>query len=232
MRCGDDQNCLNGSRTALNDYLKNQPDPRFSLTGMVTDEAGNPMSGVVLNLTGSQSLTTETDAAGNFQFLSLPTSGSYTVSGSKPHYTVNSQTFVNPAHDVNASLVARFNLPEIVKIEESENALVLDSVAFVKGPISVFERLGFSRDGITRAVFFVKYLEEFNDPSHVLMIAEESAGEKFPLQIESIADVPQGDPLKQINVKLRTELKGKCVNLTLSDGELTSHAAQLCVAQD
>jgi len=314
LRCGDDQNCLDASRTALNDYLKNQPEPRFSLKGMVTDEAGIPVSGVVLNLTGSQSLATETDAAGNFQFLNLPTSGIYTVSGSKLHYTINNQTFVNPPHDVNVSLGAHLKrhsiigritradgtaasglkvqllgtafvattnangeysfaelpegedytvcpssedavfsptntiiqnleadltadftmklLPVIVKIEDSENALVLDSVNFVKEPISVFESLGFSSDGITRAVFFVTNLEGFYDPSQLLMIAEDTAGEKFPLQIEFIADVPQHSSLKQINVKLRTELKGKCVNLTLSGGELTSHAAQLCLAND
>ena len=314
LRCGDDQNCRDASRTALNEYLKNQPEPRFSLTGMLTDEAGNPMSGVVLNLTGSQSLATETDAAGNFQFLNLPTSGIYSVSGSKLHYTINSQTFVNPPHDVNLPLEARRNrhsitgritradgtaasglkvqllgsasvattnangeysfaqlpegedyticpssedaafspantiiqnleadltadftmklLPVIVKIDDSDNALVLDSVDFVKEPISVFEPLGFSSDGINRALFFVRNLEGFNDPSQLLMLAEDSAGEKFPLQIEFIADVPQHDSLKQINVKLRTELKGKCVNLTLSRGELTSHAAQLCVAKD
>jgi hypothetical protein len=102
----------------------------------------------------------------------------------------------------------------------------------VKEPISVFDPFGFSSDGITRAVFFVSNLEGFSDPSQLLMLAEDSAGEKFPLQIEFIADVPQHDWLKQINVKLRTELKGKCVNLTLSGGELTSHAAQLCVAKD
>ena len=281
---------------------------------MVTDEAGNPMNGVVLNLTGSQSLATETDGAGTFQFLNLPTSGVYTVSGSKLHYTINSQTLVNPAHDVNVSLGARRNrhsimgritradgtaasglkvqllgsasvattnangeysfaelpegedyticpssedavfsptntiiqnleadltadftmklLPVIMKIEDSENALVLDSVDFVKDPISVFEPLGFSSDGTTRAVFFVTNLEGFNDPSGLLMLAEDSDGEKFPLQIEFMADVPQHDWLKQINVKLRTELRGKCVNLTLSGGNLTSHAAQLCVAKD
>jgi hypothetical protein len=272
------------------------------------------MSGVVLNLTGSQSLTTETDAAGNFQFLNLPTSGIYTVSGTTPHYTINSQTFVNPAHDVKVSLGARWTpysitgritkadgtpasglkvqllgsasvattnangeysfaklpkgadytiypssedavfspkntiiqnldadftadftmklLPVIMKIEDSENALVLDSVDFVKDPISVFEPLGFSSDGITRAVFFVTNLEGLNDPSALLMLAEDSEGQKFPLEIEFIADVPQHDWLKQINVKLRTELRGKCVNLTLSGGNLTSHAAQFCVAKD
>jgi hypothetical protein len=314
LRCGDDQNCRDASRTALSDYLKNQPEARFSLTGMVTDETGNPMSGVALNLTGSQSLTTETDAGGNFQFLDLPTSGVYTVIGSKPHYAITSQTFVNPAHSLNVSLGARRNrhsitgritmadgttasgikvqllgsasfvttnadgeysfrdllesenytigpssedavfspanmmiqdlegdltadftmklLPVIVKIEDSQNALVLDSVDFVKEPISIFKPLGFSPDGISRVVFFITSLEGFNDPSQLLMLAEDSDGEKFPLQIEFIADVPQHSWLKQINVKLRPELKGKCVNLTLSGGELTSHAAQLCVAKD
>jgi hypothetical protein len=315
LRCGNDQNCRDATQTDLNEYLKKQPDPHFSLAGTVIDEAGNPMDGAVVNLTGSQLLTTLTDAAGNFHFSNLTTSGVYTVTASKPHYgfATNGQTFVNPAHDVSVSFHGRFNhfsimgritkedgtaasglkvqllqsssfvitnengdyafvdligggtytvLPTIenavfspanttivdlaadsnanfvmkplrlLKIEASEHALVLDSVNFVTEPFSVFEQLGFSPDGIRRITLFAANLEGVSDLSKLSMIAEDSEGHTYPLEIEFVGDVPQQNWLKQLNVKLSPELSGKCVDLKLSVGGLTSDAAQLCLAND
>jgi hypothetical protein len=316
LQCGSNENCLETTRSDLSAYLKNKPENQFSLAGTVIDEEGNPIAGATLNLTGSQSLNALTDAAGNFRFSNLATSGVYTVTGSKTHYTftTSAQSFVNPAHDVNVSLGARLNrhsitgriinangtgisgvkvqlletsavattnsngeysfadlaaggnytirpssedaaflpanativdlgadvsanfrlalLPVVMKIQDSENALVLESVNFVNEPISVFESLGFSPDGISRAVFFVTNLEGFNDRSQFSLSAEDSEGKTYPLDIEFISDVPQQSWLKQLNFKLSPELRGKCVDVKLSVGELISKSARLCVANN
>jgi len=316
LQCGSNENCRGTTRMDLNAYLKKEPETNFSLAGTVNDEEGNPISGATLNLTGSQSLTTLTDAAGNFQFSNLATSGVYTVTGSKAHYTftTNSQSFVNPAHNVNVSLGARLNrhsitgrimgangtgitgvkiqllessvvattnsngeysfadlaaggnytirpsseeavfspanatiadlgadlsanftmklLPVVLKIEDSENALILDSVNFVRVPLSVFQPVGFSSDGINRAIFFATNLEGLNDRSQYSISAEDSGGQKYPLDIEFISDVPQQSWLKQVNFKLSPELRGKCVDLKLSVGELISKSARLCLANN
>jgi hypothetical protein len=313
LRCGNDQSCSGTTRAALSDYLKNQPEPRFALTGTVTDEAGNPVSGVTLNLTGSEVLTTLTDSAGNFQFSDLPTSGVYTVLASKAHYTFDTQSLINPAHDMNVSVGAHRNrhsitgritkadgtaaidvkvqllelgsvattnsngeysfvdlpegenytirpasedtvflpenatvvdletdsrfdfasklLPVIITLEHSQDALVLDAFNFVSQPVSVLETLGFSSDGVNRAIFFVGNLEGFNDISQLSMSADDGQ-QKYPLAIEFISDVPEQKFVKQVHVKLMPELKGKCAAVQLTAGGLTSKAAQLCFAND
>jgi hypothetical protein len=313
LQCSTDQNCGDTTRSNLTEYLKKQPDSLFALTGTVTDEEGNPISGALLNLTGSELLSTLSDADGKFQFPGLHTSGVYTVSASKLHYTINSQTFVNPPHDLSVSVGAHLNRhsitgritkadgsgasgvrvqlsqssssvvtdangeyvfadlsegetftvvpaldgamfspanttiadlavdsnanfamklqPGLLKMEDAENALVLDSVNFVNEPISVLETLGFSRDGITRVMLFATNLQGLNDVSQFSMSAQDSNGQTYPLEVEFIGDVPEQNWLKQINVKLSPELKGKCVDLKLSVGELTSNTARLCLAE-
>jgi hypothetical protein len=268
----------------------------------------------VLYLTGSQKVTTVTDAAGHFQFSDLGTSGVYTVTATKPHYGFidNSQTLINPAHDVSVSFHGRLNhfsvkgritkadgtgasgvkvqlspsssfvitnengdfafadvlgdqtytvLPtlegsvfspanttfvnldtdaradfvmktlRLLRIEGSENALVLDSVNFVTEPFSVFEPLGFSSDGIRRVMLFAINLEGVNDLSKFSIIAQDSEGHTYPIKIEFVSDVPQQNWVKQLNVKLSPELKGKCVDLKLSVGGF-SDAVPLCLADD
>ena len=55
------------------------PTTALKITGRVVNTAGNPLSGITVNLTGTASGSTQTDASGNFSFLNLA-SGNYTVS--------------------------------------------------------------------------------------------------------------------------------------------------------
>jgi hypothetical protein len=111
IRCGNDNNCLNQQRAALTDYLESNPSTDFSIAGNVADENGAPLSGVTITLSGSQSVVTVSDAQGNFRFSNLPTTGAYTVTASKRHYTftTNSQTFVRPVENVDVNFNARLN---------------------------------------------------------------------------------------------------------------------------
>ena len=111
ISCGEDSNCLNEKRSELTGYLNTNPQPNFSFTGTVLDENGGPLGGVDVNLSGSQSVATITDAQGSFQFSNLPTSGAYTLAVSKQHYTFtpSSQTFMRPANNVAVSFNGRLN---------------------------------------------------------------------------------------------------------------------------
>jgi hypothetical protein len=61
----------------------------YALSGVVLDNSGNPMSGVLLTLGGTRSGTTVTNASGNYSFTSLPAGGNYNVSAAKWNYVFN-----------------------------------------------------------------------------------------------------------------------------------------------
>jgi hypothetical protein len=101
VRCEDDAPCIEDTRANLNAYLSSSPTPNFALRGRVTNESGQALSGFAVTLSGSQSVTTQTDAIGRYKFSGLPTSGVYTVSPSDSRYTSESaeQSFTTPAGD-------------------------------------------------------------------------------------------------------------------------------------
>lgn len=111
LDCGDDSPCVAASRAALSSYLAASPTPTFSLTGLITDEEGAPLAGIAVSLSGSQTVTTATDAEGFYRFDGLPTSGVYTLAVAKRHYTFDpqAQTFVTPGADVRADFAATLN---------------------------------------------------------------------------------------------------------------------------
>ena len=84
---------------------------KFAINGQVTDESGASLPGVSVTLSGSQSVTTTTDSAGQYHFSNLPTSGVYTVTPTLNHHTLNpiSRTIVTPAGDQVFDAAATFN---------------------------------------------------------------------------------------------------------------------------
>jgi len=102
LQCAEaDAACVADRRDALNAYLASAPAPNFDLSGRVTDETGAGVAGASVALTGSQTVTTLTDAAGLYRFRKLPTSGVYTVTVSKRFHTfaAPAQTFSRPNGD-------------------------------------------------------------------------------------------------------------------------------------
>jgi hypothetical protein len=81
----------------------------FKISGRVTASGGAALSGVTLNVTGSQAATATTDAAGNYS-VALPVHGSYTVTASKQFYTFAAPATVNPlSSDRTADFAATLN---------------------------------------------------------------------------------------------------------------------------
>ncbi len=58
-----------------------------SVTGTITDASGAPVSGVTINLDGSQSREAITDSNGRYSFDSVETNGFYTVTPARANYT-------------------------------------------------------------------------------------------------------------------------------------------------
>jgi hypothetical protein len=57
----------------------------FQIGGRIT-EGANGVAGVTVNLSGSRTATTQTDAAGNYLFTQLPANGNYAVAPAHPFY--------------------------------------------------------------------------------------------------------------------------------------------------
>ena len=112
LRCGSDSSCKAERQAALSAYLASAPPARHTISGTVTNsEGGAPMQSVAMALSGSQEVSFPTDAAGNYSFANLPTSGVYTVTPSKTHYTFNppSRTLTTPNGDRDADFAATIN---------------------------------------------------------------------------------------------------------------------------
>jgi hypothetical protein len=58
-----------------------------TVSGTITDGSGSPVAGAVINLSGTQTRKTITDANGNYRFENVETSGFYTVTPSRANYT-------------------------------------------------------------------------------------------------------------------------------------------------
>jgi hypothetical protein len=110
IHCLDNAVCTDGARQALDHYLSALPSPTFSISGRVIDDQNTALAGAMLTLSGSQqSVTTTTDADGNYLFANLPTSGEYSITASKDEYTFNSDTatFITPTGDRTADFSAQ-----------------------------------------------------------------------------------------------------------------------------
>ena len=108
VHCFEDSACVASNRAALNDYLSKQPAPKFAISGHIADRANVSVAGVKVTLSGSQSVTTTTDANGNYVFSNLPTSGRYVVTPAKNDFIFESpsKTFVTPGGDQTANFTA------------------------------------------------------------------------------------------------------------------------------
>jgi hypothetical protein len=57
-----------------------------TVSGRITDDAGNPVEGAVIRLNGTQNRKTITDSQGNYAFSEVETNGFYTVTPSRVNY--------------------------------------------------------------------------------------------------------------------------------------------------
>ena len=204
---------------------------RHTIAGRVTKADGTGASGVTVSLGASPATTATTDADGNYSFVDLAAGQNYTVVPSSGNFVFfpAKATFVELSNNSSANFAMRLT-PELVTLETSDNALVLDAVTYVSQPLSIFDLLGYGNDGFNRLMIFARNLEGLNDRSQFSVVAVDTNDQTYPLEIEFMADVPRQGWLKQINVKLSPDLSGKCVRLRLSSGQIISNTPRICLA--
>lgn len=96
LRCDADAACETQTKAALDTFLGASPPVRITLSGVISDQAGLPISGANVSLTGSASTSLTTDATGTFAFSNLPSAGAYTLSCSKAHYDFENAVLTTP----------------------------------------------------------------------------------------------------------------------------------------
>ena len=101
LQCNGNAQCETARRTELTQYLESHPQSLFGITGTVVDQTGAGKPGVTVSLSGSQIVSTQTDANGRYSFSNLPTSGIYTVVPTLRNHTMDPAVFeiVTPAGD-------------------------------------------------------------------------------------------------------------------------------------
>lgn len=99
LRC-EGAECVTQTRALLEAFLNTSPVAKFSVSGRVVDEAGMPLSGVTMSLTGSQSTRMETITGGLYSFGKLATAGEYQIEPTKKHYSFQTRSVVRPNSDV------------------------------------------------------------------------------------------------------------------------------------
>ena len=198
------------------------PLPTFTISGTVTNGAGQGIADVTMvmtsNVTGTQ--ITFTNQSGNYSF-TYPggISNSINITPAKTGWSFNplSLTFVSSGTlDGNQTVsftgtltpIPIFQIPVLPTQQNSLRALALDSVTMLSEPFGVSNSHNFSSDQRTRISLFVVGLDlaPGENPSVISVQAENSLFQTFQLPVEHFAAVPNLPWLKQIVVKLPDEI--------------------------
>lgn len=104
----------------------------FTISGRLT-RSGASLSGVTVNLTGSATASTVTDALGNYQFSNLPAGGNYTV---RPVLANHKFSPVNHIYNsLNANQIADFTATEICL---GPNCAANGKIVFVRDSTEIY----------------------------------------------------------------------------------------------
>lgn len=204
----------------------------YTIGGQVDKPTGGGIAGITVQLVRQLhgTITTTTDANGNYVFADLPGGGNYTVLPLSKGivFTPASTRIDDLSEDRTANFLGR-PLPELITLDNTDLAIVVDSVSFVTQPLSLFEIMDFSEDGMARVTLFARNLERFNSASQVRVTAEDPNHLVYPLSVEFVGNISGQSWLKQINVKLLPALgQGRCVKLRVHVEDLESLPARLC----
>ena len=122
--------------------------------------------------------------------------------------------------------------PELLTEANTERAIALDSVTWVRDPFPLIPAHNFSPDQRTRVMFFALHLDlqPGEDTSSVTAQAEDSQHSIYPLAVEYVGKVPGFDWLTQIIVRLpkETENVGD-VRVSINALGMTSNRAVIAI---
>lgn len=220
----------------------------FTISGTVKDTSGVAMAGTVVILISDVTGTkiTFTDQSGNYVLTYLGgTSHNLRILPSKSGFIFNPLlTIFTGSGTVSGDKTINFEgtpLPIVLSVvqppilltqENSLRALALDSVTWTSEPFGIAGDHNFSTDQRTRVSLFVVNLElNPGEPISVITAqAENAIGQVFPLTVEYFGAVPNFSWLKQVVVKLPTEIaNGADVKVTLKNHDTAGNTVLLKV---
>ena len=209
IQCFNDSACTVGAKQALDGYLSTSPSPTFTISGRITDDKGAPLPNVTVTLSGSQSVTTTTDANGNYVFMNLPTSGEYSITATKTDYTFRAAAFVTPGGNQTADLQAK--VPTLLTLPDSDRAVALELTQFLDGPFPLTSTLLSDGRNRTRIIVFGTDLGLLpgEDAEAVTAEAVDAAQVRYPLRVEFIGPLPDLPQVSQIVLRLTGQLDDK-----------------------
>ncbi|HEU4837752.1 MAG TPA: glycosyl hydrolase family 28-related protein [Pyrinomonadaceae bacterium] len=231
INCSNDVACTEGAKKALDDYLSTSPAPTFTFSGRITDDDGVALAGTTVTLSGSQSVTTTTDANGNYFFSNLPTSGEYVITAAKNGYTFNpaGMRFVAPTGNRTADIQpAKLTL---LTMPDSDRALALELTQFLDGPFPLTTTLLSEGRNTTRIMLFGTYLGLLpgDDVDVVTAEAEDAAHTKYPLRVEFVRPLPELADVSQVVLRLNRELDDVEVFVTVTVHGRTSNKVRIAI---
>jgi hypothetical protein len=204
---------------------------RHKISGWIAKSDGTGIPGVTVRLVQLQTVSTTTDANGNYSFTNLPAGQDYLIAPVVKGFLVFapvSKVINDLSADTTANFFAKLR-PELITVEHSDVALVVDSVSFVTQPFSIFHPMDFADDDMARVVVFAKNLEQASSASQIKVYAEDPNHLVYPLPVEFIGNVAGQNWLKQVNIRLLPSIGGgKCFKLWLYYDSLESNPARVC----
>jgi hypothetical protein len=206
---------------------------RHTISGQVLRINNTGIPGVTVKLIYSETVSVITDENGFYSFANLPAGQNYELEILPKDdllFVPVAPVFNDLSANVTLNISARLQ-PEVMTLEHSDDAIVLDSVSFLTQPLSIFQPLNLSDDGLARMIVFVKNIGFVFSTSHVVVTAQDSENQVHTLPVEFQGNVANQSELKQINVKLSPELgHGECIQLRVSVDGLQSNPARVCFA--
>jgi hypothetical protein len=217
---------VNNLTVALNTCTGSPPPPpptTSTISGAVTDGNGQGIGEVTMILVSDVAAPqiVFTNQSGNYVFTyTADLSHNLKVTPSKSGYSFNPQAlaFVSTgtiSGDKSASFTGTPSatppagqMPILLTVENSQHALALDSVTWASEPFAITNTHNFSADERTRLSLFAVNVELGTGETSSVIEAEAEApnGQIFPLTVEFFGPVPNFGWLKQVVVKLPTEI--------------------------
>lgn len=200
-----------------------------TLTGRVVDGSGNGISGITINLSGTQAGTTLTDPNGHYSLGSVQQGGNYMVTPTKVGFSFNpaGQNFSNLSSSVSANFVGT-PAPILFTLSETDSVAALNSVTFSRAPFRLFDAFNFSADQRTRIILFTSDLGLTQPNSSILSV--QAAGITLPVEnVGPLSGLPSLSG-SYIVVRLPNGLPTGNLQLTISLNGVTSNSTTLSIS--
>ena len=196
---------------------------KHSISGRVLNNGGEPVSSVVMTLSGSASGTTTTATDGSYSFAAIDDGANCTVTASKAGYVMS--PLVQTFNDLSADTVADFKatlIPVLLMIQDSDRAIALELTTFLPEPFSLTSTLLSAGRNRTRITVFATNLEMAPGESVEVLTAEaeDAAHTIYPLRVEFVTALPDLPHVSQIVLRLNGDLENVSGDVLVS---ITAH---------